>query len=913
MKNKRIFFKISIFLFLICALFLVAFSILGVIKRTGYLSNFNIEDINSTLELNGLNIEKTKKLFTVDNVLDNNAISNYIFTNEAITNYSYNFRVLYYSKVFRNSDLYDVYIDIDKIINDNSFIKEIKINKKGSPFGTLISDKKIDYNDKIGDINYTLSLKVKLILHIVAGYIIIVLFLLIVFCLEKTIINCLKKIRTKLSLKNIKNIINDNSDNNMNIYNDASNSIYKEYIINFLIFFPFVIILYQFLGYSFPYYYAWDSTKILANDILLISNNIMVEFLMNSNFIFFYMYKYIFIPFAKLFNLISILNISELENSLNPYLSYAELCEYILVVQQILFLVFIALLYINVVKIMKIHNYVNKKIILYIISFLFLLSLSIITHTTFIYNTIRFETNGLFLPLISLYFVLLTSGVDIDSKKHRIYIILSGIFIGFALFTKIIFVFYIVFLYSIYIVFNFDKYLNYNNNDNINFSILLKMLFGMLIFSILMTTSIIIYLKNKIATTALVLDIVYSKPEKLILGLCIFPLLSVFLFIFIYLINKNKIYASYKLKILIYNSLIYFFSFILIIFLSLLLPEKLDSIIYSYLFSYGGGSTIMYSNTNNHYLIIALISIVVLSFIFIIFFNIFYRYMRKLIYLVKNLNILKIILSVLLILLSLFLDKFLRNDEKDTILSSTMYIISFFIFYKSLFDLLKCRKLLLILFIFILSVYSVININKFNDYKPRLLQDLNLDKSAYVYTQTEWKNVSYGLNASQIVNIMNKVYSTDELWDSVFYWSKNVQMLKRLLKQVEIKNNSLAYTSIANTNSVISHNSDIISSIDDNIKGGILIPLTDINNNVYLRDDYDFYYISDKEYNKENRRITYLDYDFSVNGNKYFVYKLSMSTWGELNYGYNGNFTFIKDEDFTNAFILINDKLAKKL
>ncbi|PTY41498.1 hypothetical protein DQ06_13675, partial [Brachyspira hampsonii bv. II] len=544
------------------------------------------------------------------------------------------------------------------------------------------------------------------------------------------------------------------------------------------------------------------------------------------------------------------------------------------------------------------------------------ISLSIIIHTTFIYNTIRFETNGLLWPLISLYFILLASEINIDSKKHRIYIILSGIFIGFALFTKIMFIFYIVFLYFIYIVFNFDKYYICNNDNNVNFSIPLKILFSLIIFSILISISIIIYSQNKLLNTAFN-NIIYEQPVKLILSLSIFPLILLVLFIFIYLINKNKIYISYNMKIFIYNSLIYLFSFSSIVFLSLLLPEKLNSIIYAYLFSYGGGSTIMWMGIiNNYYLIIALISIVVLSFIFIRYFNIFYKYIIKLIFLVKNVNILKIILSILLIFLSLFLDQFIRNDEKDIILSNTMYIISFFIFYKTILDSLKCKKLLLILLIFILSIYSVVNINRFNEYNSKLVQNQNfVDKSAYVYIQGEWewKLAFFGFNAYRISDIMNMAYNTDELWDSVSYWSRNVQMLKRLIKQVEIKNNSLSYTSIANTNSIISHNSDIISSIDNNINGGILIPLTDISNNVYLRADYDFYYISDKEYNKEDTRMTYLDYDFSVNGNKYFVYKLSMSTWQELNFGYNGDFTFIKDEDFTNAFILINDKLAKKL
>ncbi|MBW5397504.1 hypothetical protein E6A48_07160, partial [Brachyspira pilosicoli] len=76
----------------------------------------------------------------------------------------YSFRISYYDKVFRNSDIYGVYLDIEKTINDNNFIKDIKIEEKGSPFGTLITTKKIDI-DKIDNIQYTLKIKNNLYLY----------------------------------------------------------------------------------------------------------------------------------------------------------------------------------------------------------------------------------------------------------------------------------------------------------------------------------------------------------------------------------------------------------------------------------------------------------------------------------------------------------------------------------------------------------------------------------------------------------------------------------------------------------------------------------------------------------------------------------------------------------------------------
>ena len=93
----------------------------------------------------------------------------------------------------------------------------------------------------------------------------------------------------------------------------------------------------------------------------------------------------------------------------------------------------------------------------------------------------------------------------------------------------------------------------------------------------------------------------------------------------------------------------------------------------------------------------------------------------------------------------------------------------------------------------------------------------------------------------------------------------------------------------------------------------MILKLSDITNNIFLRADYDFYFISDTEYKKYDNRIIYSNYDFYINDKKYFVYSLNMNSWGELKYGYNGNFSFIKGIDFNDGFILISDKLSKGL
>ena len=88
----------------------------------------------------------------------------------------------------------------------------------------------------------------------------------------------------------------------------------------------------------------------------------------------------------------------------------------------------------------------------------------------------------------------------------------------------------------------------------------------------------------------------------------------------------------------------------------------------------------------------------------------------------------------------------------------------------------------------------------------------------------------------------------------------------------------------------------------------LLLILKNNDNYINLRPDYDFYFISDIEYKKEDERIIFTDYDFYINNKKYFVYILTLKQWEE---GYNGDYNFKKGEDFNRGFILISDKLVK--
>ena len=121
MKNNKLSLIIYISIIILLLFSLIVLSILGNKTRVGYLCDFTL-DIDRTLELNSL--EENSKL------------------NEYVV-YDYIFRIRYYDKIFRNSDLYGVYIDTNEIIEENDFIKSMKMDYEGSPFGHLVSNKEI--------------------------------------------------------------------------------------------------------------------------------------------------------------------------------------------------------------------------------------------------------------------------------------------------------------------------------------------------------------------------------------------------------------------------------------------------------------------------------------------------------------------------------------------------------------------------------------------------------------------------------------------------------------------------------------------------------------------------------------------------------------------------------------------------
>ena len=171
MKNKKLFFKFYIPFAIIVILSIMILQILGSKSRVGYLIDFDL-NIDETLKEN--NLSDIKGNFIINNELGEDSIKNYLLTNENITNYVYHFRIRYYDKIFRNNDIYGVYLNTNNLPD---YIKELKFMENGSPFGDLISDKLIA-EEKIDNIKYTLKLKNIFVLYCLVLLIIALFFII---------------------------------------------------------------------------------------------------------------------------------------------------------------------------------------------------------------------------------------------------------------------------------------------------------------------------------------------------------------------------------------------------------------------------------------------------------------------------------------------------------------------------------------------------------------------------------------------------------------------------------------------------------------------------------------------------------------------------------------------------------------
>ncbi len=185
MKDKKLFLKIYIPILFLYIIFVLIMHILSIKSGaiTGYLDEIYLD------------AERTSYINNIDNEIKNVENKNeYILTNRNITNYIYGFRLVFYDKIFRKSDIYNADILSNSLPNYITSIKMYPLWER-----TGIIESKIPIDGKIDNIKYNIEIRGIYIISIIP-----LLSILLIYIFKDKIKILINKIK-KLSIYN-KNI-----------------------------------------------------------------------------------------------------------------------------------------------------------------------------------------------------------------------------------------------------------------------------------------------------------------------------------------------------------------------------------------------------------------------------------------------------------------------------------------------------------------------------------------------------------------------------------------------------------------------------------------------------------------------------------------------------------------------------------
>ena len=852
-KIKIIYLSTLILGFLVLALL----AILGNSERMGYISEFapfNAVEIN-------------------DNIIDKDLTSN---------TYEYRMRIKYNSKVFRNSDIFGVY---PQSIELPDYIENIKWDGKGSPFGKLTSSKELA-SDYAIDIGYKLKLKYGIILYFV---------LWILF--TPLIIFAFIYINKKYKINN--DLVKDTYSNVSNQIFDGFSNIRLLYIIP-IVFYPILILLNQLL--NLPYYFAWDSSLTYATDSLLINGGISPNHLFHPDIGALWIEKFFVFPLAKILGIISISTIQEFQKSLNPYLNFVEIVEFLILIRSSYVYIACSFVYIFIIKLFDdvLKKLTFMPLCIFLIScFLFSYDSifgAITMMTVRVYGGIRYELAG----FIWWSFALIAMLYAVRTNKKR-YIVAMGVFAGWAFLSKIVLLPNIILVVMLFYV----LHLMYNNNkDKILCSNIserkLSLKISCLLLSIVIISIMAALVKRPRLNSAFLGHI--ESTGHLLISMSIFPILLSFIVIVSLLFLKHKDKFNY-LSFYLYRLIIFIFSCYIPIIIILFQKNGLEIFSSVYIFSFGLGQSITnvgYSGVGSR-----INTQFILYFIFTVASILFYIYSYK-----KNKKLLPLCAVIIMFGAITLLNKIsLRSIESNLQFYSIYISISVLILI--LYNHFKNKNITKYIFIIFIVLISLIQINRVLETRKTLdavsMMPRSEIKSSYVFNTSYWYTFSYGGNAIVYTHTLAEVYKNEKNWNKAFYWSRDIANVKDLLNRIEGTANNVENTSIIFPESKLSDNGDVLKQASDELQGAISIPVT--TGSVYPRFDYSFYLVSSKLLEDIDELLELTDLLFETTKHtKLYVYEFIKPNPNEWKYNWMYNVT--KDKGV--EYVLITDSFVRE-
>ena len=872
-------------------LVLASLAVLGNSERTGYISEFapfNAVEIN-------------------DNIIDKDLTSN---------TYEYRMRIKYNSKVFRNSDIFRVY---PQSIELPDYIENIKWDGKGSPFGKLTSSKELA-SDYVIDIGYKLKLRYGIILYFVLFMVLMPLIITpktrniiigIIKQIKNISIRIVKQIknisiRIVTQIKNIsirivtqiKNIsiriffydgVKILKDNN-GVFNKQ---IQFRYIM--LLIYPVFIVAKMILIQAFPYHQSGDPTFTYALDSLIINGGGMPEHLLHPDMGVLWIEKFLIFPIAKLLGIVSISTLQELQSSLNPYLSFADVMTFLIPLRTLYIYIASILIYVALIKFFD-EIIENAHII---IRFFIVFAVSVVSFYPVIaydYVTIRYEFGGFLWCSLALLVAVYT----LKTQQKR-YIVLLGVLSGWAFISKIVLLPTIFTIYGFYFIStvstDIENNFQYNSKIQKRYTILsityLLVVIGLVGMIIYLFKTEKIYITWVFNWVLSIVDgnIVTRRTVKYASAFIIFLFMQAGFAVFIQKFkNVHKTVVFYFNRTLLFTSS-FFIPMLIIIFQS----NGIYIFSYTYLFSFALGSSVFtgaYGNDTDS------LRIGLIIFALSIFFIIYKRNIRRLHPLILSFSLLGIIMMA---------NSFLRPGgggyaEVVFIVTNTSICISL-LFYHTWRNSKALIRFIALIFISLLLFIPIKYCVEGFVYKKPTSQRLFGASNLHDNTITSWHG--YTGNAS-----LKEVYPTESDFYKVFYWSKKVRELKGLLNAVQgTKNISLEDTAMAISNYTLSKDGEKLKKISNELEGGIIIPLDDLKFEIHPNPIYDFYLVSLEKYDVyKNLKITDMVFETSNSDKLNVYYCWTPAKEDGHNYFYN-----IERNKNNKMYLVIVDKLAKAL
>jgi ABC-2 type transport system permease protein len=196
---------------------------------------------------------------------------------------------------------------------------------------------------------------------------------------------------------------------------------------------PILVWIYAAIANQYPYYEAWDSSRVYTLDALIVGSGQVPDHLYHPNMVPLVLYRHIFLPVGKILGIIPVTSILEMQSLSNPYLPFAETAQYLIGLGALFALIFLAFMYLALLELLapyskSLPRYANG---------LFAFSITALALSwrflPYMFIWVRYETIGIAMWAIALYATVRAA----QEPERRRFILIAGFFSGAAVLSKV--------------------------------------------------------------------------------------------------------------------------------------------------------------------------------------------------------------------------------------------------------------------------------------------------------------------------------------------------------------------------------------------------------------------------------------------------------------------------------------------